>query len=191
MTARQPTIGRQPSATLGDAKEAAALRRGVPGRQAQLVPSTSLRSCFNEAAALRRGVPRCTSGKAGGRLGASMRPRHYAAEYAVDGARQSGNVAPASMRPRNYAAEYGKQRPRFGVTHGRFNEAAALRRGATHDGGQDRHAYAASVTAPLRRGVRQIRGLQCQGQIACFNEAAALRRGVRRRCDIWSAARLQ
>ena len=111
---------------------------------------------FNEAAALRRGKPE-PRGDIRDRPGAaSMRPRHYAAENAQQWRSVITGLTPASMRPRHYAAE----NVRGGAAArspplGRFNEAAALRRGKL---------------------------LHRTGHIpaACFNEAAALRRGKRR-----------
>ena len=92
-----------------------------------------------------------------------------------------------SMRPRHYAAEYGKQRPRFGVRMGASmrprHYAAEYARWRTPRPACLRRFNEA---AALRRGVRQIRGLPCQHQIACFNEAAALRRGVPRRCALFA-----
>src|SRR5690606_14833616 len=81
--------------------EAAAIRRGLPSAPSGVgLPFSG----FNEAAAIRRGLRRHRlSHQNGGK--ASMRPRRFAADYAI-ATLLNPTAVNASMRPRRFAADY-------------------------------------------------------------------------------------
>ena len=108
---------------------------------------------FNEAAAYSRGKPLAPDRGVGGVAGASMRPRHTAAENRRRRLPGEGEAPAASMRPRHTAAE--NRQPRRLPVRGR---CASMR---------PRHTAAENRKAPAAAAVSR----------SSFNEAAAYSRG--------------